>query len=315
MNRAIRGVGIALSAVTFMIWTGVTASAETDTSDVQDTVQAIDAIAGTVRSDAIDVSRADVTVDASGTSVDLTRNAEDGIAVETPTGANFDIGLPFASAADTAVIVDGAVVYDNNNGSTTTPLVNQDGSVQILTTIADANAPTAYEYQFDLGQGGTLKTNADGGVDVLDGTGGTIASIAAPWAIDSNGLPVPTWYEISGNNLVQRISHLGHATAYPVVADPKVTYGLVTGTIYFNKAETKDFSSAGSLISACAVVAKVPGALGVALLAGCLVNGISWVVQANRAVNRSMCLKIKFTAPVVGLATWWPDIYGGGYCT
>lgn len=97
-----------------MIWTGVTASAETETSNAQDTVQAIDAIAGSMRADAVDVASADVTVDIGGASVELSVDPEDGIAVESPGAGDLGIGLPFASSADDAIVVDGAVVYDNN---------------------------------------------------------------------------------------------------------------------------------------------------------------------------------------------------------
>ena len=42
---------------------------------------------------------------------------------------------------------------------------------------------------------------------------------------------------------------------------------------------------------------------------------VAWTIQANRAKNRDMCLKIKFTLTPPPMFTFWPDIYGGGYCT
>ncbi len=36
--------------------------------------------------------------------------------------------------------------YDNADGSTTVPLVREDGAVQITTLINDSSAPTRYEY-------------------------------------------------------------------------------------------------------------------------------------------------------------------------
>ncbi len=99
----------------------------------------------------IGVSSADSTISAgAGVSVDLSSDASDGISIDGPTAGELEIGLPFAETAHDATVLDGVMVYDNGNRSSTTPLVNQDGSVQILTTIADASAPTAYEYQFDL---------------------------------------------------------------------------------------------------------------------------------------------------------------------
>jgi hypothetical protein len=296
-----------------MIWTGVTASAETETSDVQETVQAIDAVAGTVRSDALDVSTADVTVAAAGTTVELSGDAGDGIMVNTASGGDLGIGLPFASQADAGVVVDGAVVYDNNNGSTTTPLVHQDGSVQILTTIADANAPTAYEYQFDLGQGATLKMNADGGVDVIAGTGATIASIAAPWAFDASGKAVPTRYETYGSSLIQVVVHRSAGVKYPVVADPQLSLGWWY-YLHFNIAETETVAGmgagAGSLTAMCALAGAPLGPVGAAALGvGCGVQAFSIVYNTGVAKNSTpeKCLYLKWR-PLSG-----GTVYSGTY--
>jgi len=142
MHRGVRheqsrkGGGIALSAVTFMIWTGVTASAEDAPTVADDAVAAIDDAAGHMLDTAVAVSAADSTVSVGGgVSVDLASDASDGILIDSPTAGELEIGLPFADTAQDATVVDGVIVYDNNNGSSTTPLVHADGSVQILTTI------------------------------------------------------------------------------------------------------------------------------------------------------------------------------------
>lgn len=49
-----------------------------------------------------------------------------------------------------------------------------------------------------------------------------IATIEAPWAIDANGEPVATHYEISEIGIVQAIE-IGPDSAFPVVADPAIT--------------------------------------------------------------------------------------------
>lgn len=43
--------------------------------------------------------------------------------------------------------------------------------------------------------------------------------IDASWALDANGKPVPTHYEVNGTTLTQVVEHAA-GTAYPVVADP-----------------------------------------------------------------------------------------------
>jgi hypothetical protein len=86
----------------------------------------------------------------------------------------------------------------------------------------------------------------------------------------------------------------------------KVTTGWVTGTVYFSKGETAAITEGGpGVIGACGTFVPKPWN------AVCL-TAVAWTVQANRARNRHMCLKVKFLLgdPVVH----WPDIYKGGYC-
>jgi len=283
-----------------MIWTGVTASAETETSDVQDTVQAIDAVAGAVRIDAVDVTTADVTVEAGGASVDLSGDPADGIAIESPTGTDFEIGLPFAGQADNAVVVDGAVVYDNNNGSTTTPLVHEDGSVQIVTTIADPSAPS--EYAYDFPEGTVLSLSSDGSVTISRSDNGVEAlnSIAAPWALDARSQPVPTHYVIRGSELIQVVDHAAGTFAYPVVADPTISTGWWY-YMHFNLAETKTVAgmstAAGSMTAMCALAGAPLGPVGAAALGvACAVQGFSIVYTAGVATNSTprKCLVLKW---------------------
>ncbi len=51
-----------------------------------------------------------------------------------------------------------------------------------------------------------------------------IGDIEAPWAKDANGASVPTSYTVSGNQLIQTVDFTS-ANAFPVVADPKVSFG------------------------------------------------------------------------------------------
>lgn len=305
-----QGGGIALSAVTFMIWTGVTASAETETSDAQESVQAIDAVAGAVRSDVIDVSSADSTVSVGGVvSVDLSSDASDGISIDSPTAGDLEIGLPFADTAGDAQVVDGVMVYDNGNGSSTTPLVHADGSVQILTTIADANAPTAYEYQFDLAAGAVLTVTGDGGVDIVEADGSVSRSIAAPWAIDANGRALSTHYLVLGGTLTQVIE-FNTSTAYPVVADPTFSLGWAV-YVRYNKAEVKRLApSSSGATTAKAINTAVCGIIGVAITAaaspfvGVPVGGVCGVLSTayvtsiaktfNDAKKNGQCVEIQY---------------------
>lgn len=104
-----------------------------------------------------------------------------------------------------------------------------------------------------------------------------------------------------------------------VTSPPVVTSGIVTSTIYFNKKQTDYFDSDES--QACGLIAAyslpIPGAGEVGeLVAGACEIDVSVIeLQASRAAERDMCLKIKFINPQYAQTPiLWPDIYRGQYC-
>lgn len=54
-----------------------------------------------------------------------------------------------------------------------------------------------------------------------------LASFAAPWSVDANGVELPTRYEVVGTSLVQVVDTTG--AAFPVVSDPLPLVGIVLG--------------------------------------------------------------------------------------
>jgi hypothetical protein len=86
---------------------------------------------------------------------------------------------------------------------------------------------------------------------------------------------------------------------FPVVADPKYTWGWVTGTIYFNKVETKKFAAG---VGVAAFIATFAGPWAP------LLRGIAtWIgVVAGWAIADGACVKVKSTLQV--------SEYRGGYC-
>ena len=92
--------------------------------------------------------------------------------------------------------------------------------------------------------------------------------------------------------------------------------GSITSTIYFNKAQTDYFDSDES--KACEAIAAgawpIPGAgeIGEFVALACELDAKVIELQASRATERGMCLKIKFTNTWPPVA--WPDIYQGRYC-
>lgn len=92
-----------------------------------------------------------------------------------------------------------------------------DGAFRALFYIADEGSPR--DYQFDVDAVFDLIPLEDGGITVRTAGGDLAGTIAPPWAVDSDGVAVPTEYIISGNTVTQRV-YPSVSTAYPVVADP-----------------------------------------------------------------------------------------------
>jgi hypothetical protein len=225
-------------------------------------------------------------------------DASEGLRVGT-----LEIGIPGEETADPAVRVrSGVVAYPSDSSYASAAQVTRDGSLRALVVIEGDDAPTEFRYPID---GAThLVRNPDGTVSVMQHEL-SVSVVASPWAVDANGSPVRTDFRIEGTALVQVVFHEG--AAYPVVADPKFTWGWVTGTIYFNRAETATIAAAGwgatGMTSVCALVGVPGGPITVAALAAsCFIFSASIVYAAGVANNSrpQKCLKIKVTPTVYG---------------
>jgi predicted RecA/RadA family phage recombinase len=164
------------------------------------------------------------------------------------------VGLPYADQADDAAASQkrGVVAFDNNNGSTTVPVIHHDGTLQISTVIENARAPKRYDYPIDVPDGATLTESPEGVIAVIAVDGTPLTVFGDAWAKDANGEPVSTHYEIAGNTLTQVVDFT-ERTAFPVVADPTASYYsyncvLSNGSSYFMKAGEKLTNCKGSFL-------------------------------------------------------------------
>lgn len=156
--------------------------------------------------------------------VTVPNNATGGITLD-PTATDsastvLSAALPFAAGATAAVSeTAGVVSYNNQNGSSTVPIVHSDGSVQVATVIETAQAPTRFAYPMNLPEGSQIATTEDGALVITDSSGFFIGSLNAPWAKDARGADVPTRYEVEGNTVTQVVD-TSNVDSFPVVADP-----------------------------------------------------------------------------------------------
>lgn len=211
---------------------------------------------------------------------------------------SLSISLPFAESADPATVErSGIVSYDNKNGSTSVPIVTNDGVVQINTVISQPSAPTRYKYELTLPDGGQIVT-ANSGLVVVNADGDPVAHVAPAWAKDANGSPVPTHYELNGNTLVQVVDFTAD-TVFPIVADPAVTWLWWGRTIKYTKNETTQiasFANDGAAVSfACSIAGPAAGVICGAVIA----IGLRIVATAARNASKAgRCIQINI--PHVG---------------
>jgi len=251
-----------------------------------------------------------------GLRVAVPTDAAKGITLAVGDAPTLTIGLPFGEKASDATEspVPGVVVYDNDNGSSTVPVL-RDGGMQINTVIDNADAPTRYDYPIDSGDGQSLQLNPDGSVTAVGVDGALSAFVAAPWAKDAEGNPVPTRYEVRGATLTQVIDFT-EATAFPVVADPQFEWYMALPTVKTTRAETRQLmglgagpTGPGGAAKACGALLKVAGPAGIAAAGLCAVNIVSIMYNATKAYNAGQCARLLIGPGVIGTIP-----YKDGYC-
>ena len=185
---------------------------------------------------------------------------------------------------------------------------DNDSATSII-TLKDAIAPSSYSFQVDVPAGFQLIATSDGGVDVAQVAADAtyvVGHVDTPWAKDATGKQLNTSFTVSGNTLTQKVSTAG--AKFPVTADPHYTWGWVTGTVYYNRAETRSLKTASAAAAAAAGICAFFGAetLGAACVAAGVFYG-QWLYVASNAYSDGNCIQIK-------VPTMWASAYSGGYC-
>ncbi|MFE7843671.1 DUF2599 domain-containing protein [Microbacterium sp. NPDC057407] len=230
------------AAVTAVILTGgvlVPANAEEPGSDALAAIQAaapevLEGVADAPGDGSGEVA-IDLEADSTAVSVTVPVDPADGITLDSGAagGGVVGLGLPNAESAATATKEgNGVVSYDNGDGSTTVPVVKEDGSVQVATTIDGPDAPTRYDYPLTLPDGATAELDPETGAVSFIGTDGAwLGGVAPAWANDADGTAIPTRYELAGTTLTQIVDH-GTGVDYPVVADPWLGFALIEKAVW-----------------------------------------------------------------------------------
>ncbi|SDS56116.1 hypothetical protein SAMN05216371_0164 [Streptomyces sp. TLI_053] len=222
-----------------------------------------------------------------------------------PDGSTLTVDLPNTKNVTGVKAGAGTIVYPDAAKNTDIAVQpTTDGGARSLVTLKDAGAPTEHRFTLNLPDGAELIANDQGGYDITKSSpqGGrfVMGQIDAPWAKDANGRTVPTSYKRDGNTLVQEV-HTTKDTTFPVVADPKWTWGIITGTVYFDKDETISTAANSAFVAVLFAWAPPPfDVYGV-------LNAANISRVATIAAGKGQCVKIK-------VPTFAADQYSGGYC-
>ena len=188
------------------------------------------------------------------------------------------------------------------------------GGAQFFSVMQDASASSRQRYALGLPAGTRLKAAGDGGYILVDGAQEAVGRIDAPWAVDATGRSLPTSFTLDGSVLIQSTDVTG--AQFPVVADPKVSYGLGIYVRYM-RSEVKDFKDKGKFVAAATLVGAACGKIPVAWLvvacgASAAVVSSSVLGTFDNAAKKDRCVELKFNYQ--GIITEWKTKAKGGWC-
>jgi hypothetical protein len=237
-----------------------------------------------------------------GETTEVGIDPDEAMTLATAAGTELSIGTP-SSASEPGEKVGDSVVFPGVADDASIVTRRTRDAAQALIVVDGEDAPKAFRFPVAIDGGtATLRLRSDGGVDVYEpGAPDAMATVAPPWATDADGRPVPTRFEIQDGALTQIVDHRG--AAYPVVADPKFTWGIFSGTLYFTRGETRRATHVSGLLSvvagACAASA-ITGPFATALCGGIAGHAGVIAVFADYAYDRGNCLKIKLPLFIPG---------------
>ncbi len=93
-----------------------------------------------------------------------------------------------------------------------------EGGIRQVVNIKNSEAPKTYDFPLEFPRGYSVKINSQGGVDVINNTGQIESGILPPWAKDTEGKDIKTWFSLKGQTLTQHIDTTN--AVYPILADP-----------------------------------------------------------------------------------------------
>jgi len=217
MTRWRRGTVVMAGAIATVLGTMATPAQAAPAAQVSDQI----AVAATQRANADVGQPAGAGVSSDGVSVPASGPAR--VVLTSPSGVAATLT---AQRSNGSRVVDGAAVADAGTAKIVSQAVSP-GVAQHAITIGAA--PGTSSYAFDVGglSDQRLALRPDGGVALRASQAGvdvTLGSVATPWAVAADGESVDTRFEVAGSTITQVVEPTA-ATRFPVVADPRITFG------------------------------------------------------------------------------------------
>lgn len=282
-RKVIRAASLLMAITTMMAGMGAAASADTLQSPPNAHKERVEQELGTVAADRLPSTGADTVAPV------------EPVTIHFRAGTRVGTGTPGVTAIlNVTRDTDGAIRKIANG-------------IQALAILRGSDAPTNIRYVVS-GRDVHLSLDALGGIGVADADGTRAGHISAPWATDAHGKSLPTSYSVSGNVITQHVSTAG--AAFPVVADPHYTWGWISGTVYFNHAETKDLAAGWGLASVIGGF-YIPPPLNAIFAIGAATLAAAALV----ADDHGYCIAINYNAVTRQiLPRFYMGSQGNGYC-
>lgn len=189
---------------------------------------------------------------------------------------------------------------DDAVGTTDLIIEASETGFAVIAELEDASANHELRFDAQVPDGTILQLTDEGAIDVIGMDGTTVGTFETPWALDAKGNPVKTFYEIDGSTIVQHVDRVDEGL-YPILADPKFTWGWVSGTMYLSKFETQLICAYG--VAAFTWIGVVGFWLSIVTVTlGAIITG-----SACAAAALNKCIKVKSYGVI--------QQYSGGYCT
>lgn len=114
----------------------------------------------------------------------------------------------------------GEIYYGQDAGTMLTVEPKDDQSIQMVIKIPDRDSQTHFMFDIVSEDYHWMEVNKDGSISAFNSDGEFVFGVASPWATDSRGIRIPTWFEIEGKSIVQVVDHTSGDYSYPIAADP-----------------------------------------------------------------------------------------------